>query len=364
MTGPAETVVQLVVALKRLGLEALFACGQVRGDGRPSLLQFASSCAIQPVTDFILRKHFDVVSSIRDAPKLAEFIREERIDIIHTHLLGDHVVGAWASQQAGCGIVVRSVHSLGRLFMRLRARILTGNLTHGLILHSRYHQRLARHIWPLPTERTLLLPPPVALERFRNVGRSLRERFGFREDDVVAAIVGRIQRRRRVTLFLEALARAREKLPYLKGLVIGRGTKRKSLVEEPIRRLGLEDSVVVGGYFEGDEYPAALASCDFGVYLAPGTDETAKALRELMALGKPVIAGRVGMLPELVEGRGVVVGLNAGDLAEAMVRLGRDGEVRERFGEEAARFARERMRVGEYARRVALFYERLLAMRA
>ena len=365
LTGPAETVLEEILALRRLGVDILFACGRVRGRGEPTLLERARQLSIPLVTDFILRKHFDVVSSIRDAPKLAEFIREERIDVLHCHLLGDHVVGVWARQQAESGIVVRSVHSLGRLFMRVRAKVLTGNLTDAVIVHSRYHMRLARHIWALPSHRVLLLPPPVNLQRFRaQDDGGFRTRFGFGEGDVVVALVGRLQRRRRVVLFLEALSAARKKVPKLKGLIIGRGTKKVSLVDEPLKRLGLEGAVCVAGYFDGDNYPRALAACDFAVYLAPGSDETAKALRELLAMGKPVVAGKVGMLPELVEDGGVVTGLTVEEVAEAMVRLGQDEGLRKRLSEGARRFAKTRFQLGEYARRVLLFYERLLTMRA
>ena len=365
LTGPAETVLEEILALQRLGVDVLFACGRVRGKGKPTLLQKARQLSIPLVTDFVLRKHFDVVSSIRDAPKLAQFIREERIDVLHCHLLGDHVVGAWARQQAESGVVVRSVHSLGRLFMRVRAKVLTARLTDAIIVHSRYHMRHARHIWALPPERVLLLPPPLNLQRFRaQDDGGFRTRFGFGRSDVVAALVGRLQRRRRVTLFLEALSTARKKAPQLKGLIIGRGTKKGTLVDEPLKRLGLENAVCVAGYFDGDDYPRALAACDFAVYLAPGSDETAKALRELLAMGKPVIAGKIGMLPELVEEGGVVTGLTAEDVAEAMANLAQDERLRRRLGEGARRFAETRLQLAEYARRVLLFYERLLTTRA
>ena len=61
-------------------------------------------------------------------------------------------------------------------------------------------------------------------------------------------------------------------------------------------------------------------------------------------MGKPVIASRRGLLPELVEHEecGLVIDDNPEALAQAILRLARDKEMRQRFGQAAAQKAREK----------------------
>ena len=363
LTGPAETVLLVVRELRAMGLDVMFSCSRFQRPKSSSIEQRAAEFGIEALTPFILRKHFDVVSSIRDAPEMAEFIDAAGVDVLHANLLGDHVVAGWASRKAERGVVVRSVWSMGRLFLRVRARVLTRRVTDAVVLHSEYHKRQALNAWPLPKERILTLPPPVELERFSPERVSpMKERFGFSESDVLAAVVGRVQKRRRLSIFFEALRRARQKAPELKGVVIGRGTHLQEVAEEPVRRLGLEHAVHLAGYLRGGEYANALATCDVGVHVRPGTDETARALRELMAAGTPVIVGRTGMLGELLlDGEsGFVVDEKPERFAEKLVALARDATLRRKMGEAARRHAEEHFSLKKYAAGLVEFYERLL----
>ncbi|MAF83499.1 MAG: hypothetical protein CL797_05290 [Chromatiales bacterium] len=77
--------------------------------------------------------------------------------------------------------------------------------------------------------------------------------------------------------------------------------------------------------------------------------------------GKPVVAARRGMLPELIQHEkvGFVVD-SPQDLADAMVRLANDPDLRRRLGENAAEYARGNFRLEDQARGVAELYQRLM----
>jgi glycosyltransferase involved in cell wall biosynthesis len=83
-----------------------------------------------------------------------------------------------------------------------------------------------------------------------------------------------------------------------------------------------------------------------------------------MAMGKPVIAGRSGLLPELVEdGRcGLVTDDSEADkLAEAIMRLARNRSLREKLGRAAAAKAKEKFDIERQAEAIADLYRRLAA---
>jgi glycosyltransferase involved in cell wall biosynthesis len=44
-----------------------------------------------------------------------------------------------------------------------------------------------------------------------------------------------------------------------------------------------------------------ISACDFGVVASTGSEATARVALEFMATGKPVMASRVGILPEMVD---------------------------------------------------------------
>jgi glycosyltransferase involved in cell wall biosynthesis len=171
-----------------------------------------------------------------------------------------------------------------------------------------------------------------------------------------------MQRHRRWEVLLEAMKLAIERAPNLRMLVIGKGTHREQSVIGPARQMGLANHVLFPGY-RTDDFVDYLAALDFKVFLMPGSDGTCRAAREAMAMGKPVIAARRGMLPELVPDgvAGLVIDDTPANLADAMVRLAQDAALRARLGEGARHHARTHFRLEDQAAAVAAMYEKLLA---
>jgi len=209
------------------------------------------------------------------------------------------------------------------------------------------------------------LDPPIDLARFdpaRVV--SSRATLGVPEDAFCLGIVARMQTHRRFDVLLEAVRRAAERAPELRVLVVGRGTHRRSVAEEPARRLGLADRVVFAGYRAAD-YVDVLSALDVKAFLVPGSDGSCRAVREALALGRPVIAAARGMLPEIVEhgATGLVIEDTPETLADAIVRLCRDRELRERMGRAARESARRRFSLAGQAEAIERAYRRLLERR-
>lgn len=362
LTGPAEPVLNLVAGLKRRGVDVIFACGQFHPGERSSIEQRAQELGIDPVTDFRLRKHFSVADNVRDLPAIARFAAEHEVDIVHTHLLNDHLLGGWAARHCGRPVlVVRTVHSLGSLWRRFRARHLTRNITDALIVGSSYHFTHSRKLFDVPEERIWRIEPAVDLQRFSPARAvpDMRAELGIDEGDFVVGVVARIQKRRRFNVFLHALRDAREQIPHLKALVVGRGTHKEVVAEKPVRKLGLEDAVIFSGYRKGGEYVGLLKAMDVKVFLVPGTDETCRALREAMAMGRPVIGAQRGVIPEIVDDgiNGFVLKDTSANLSQAFIRLARNREMLERFSRAARKKATQKFDLEEYVEQVLGVYE-------
>jgi glycosyltransferase involved in cell wall biosynthesis len=176
-------------------------------------------------------------------------------------------------------------------------------------------------------------------------------------------MVARFQKYRRTEVFLEAVKTIVEEFPNIKVLLVGRSSQMEENVIQPMKRLGIEPWVVLGGY-RADDYIDTLACMDLFVFLMAGSDGTARALREAMAMGKPVIVADRGILPELVENRisGLVVEETPEALADATLQLLRHPELRMGMGKAAWKKAHQDFRLDQQAKAVETFYEEMITL--
>lgn len=155
---------------------------------------------------------------------------------------------------------------------------------------------------------------------------------------------------------MPAVARAR---PTVEAIVIGDGPERPR-IEGLVRELGLEERVRLLGRRPHDEMPALLSSADIAVF--PSLMEaTSVAALECMACELPVVASRVGGLPEIVDEE---VGALAGpgdpeDLAAALLRV-LDRDDRGEMGRRARRRVVERWSNDRLASRHLDLYRELV----
>ena len=160
--------------------------------------------------------------------------------------------------------------------------------------------------------------------------------LGIKSSDVVVGIVARLQRHRRYEVFLEAMKLVSITHTHVKAIIVGRGTYAEEVAYSPVREMGLEDVVIMAGYRK-DDYLDVLALFDMKVFLVPGSDGSCRAARELMAMGKPIIAARRGMLPEIVDDgvNGLLIDDSPENLAAAIIKLAGNMEMREKMGQKA-----------------------------
>lgn len=335
-TGPAEPAVNLCLSLKEMGHDVVFACGS-SPDGNENFVALkAAERGVPPVTEFNLRKHFRFASNIADLFALRRFLKAERFDIVHTHLPNDHLVGGFAARRSGSGaVVIRTDYSGDALAGTARNRYLIKRLTDGLLVVS--DAGMAGNIERFGLDERVVgrIEGAVDLDRFVPGGRrgKVRTDLGIKENDVVVGIVARVQRHRQFDLLLRAVALAVKEFAGLKLLVIGRGTHINEIAVEPVKMMEIGRNVVFSGYRSGD-YVDVLDCMDINVFLVPGSDGSCRAVREVMAMGKPVIASRRGILPELLgDGEtGLNVAETPQEIASAILRLVSDEGMRVRLG--------------------------------
>ena len=362
-TGPAEPTVNLCRHLRRRGYVVDFACARPPGDQPQALEYQAEARHVEPVLDFHLKKRLNLFTNLNDIRALTEYIDRGEVEIVHVHSSHDHYIGSRAARKANNQpFVVRTNHLGVPIPPKLRYRWVMRGHTHGWVALTQSCLEADVRNFGLDASHAIVVEGAVDLERFDadKEFADVRGALGISREEVVACVVARAQRHRRFDVLLAALEGAMKEEPSLRAMILGRGTHFDALVRRPVRELGISEKVILPGYRTND-YVDYLAAADFKVFLVPGSDGSCRAVREAMALGKPVIASRHGLLPELVEdGRcGLVVDDTPDDIMAAILRMTRDREMREQMGRNARAKAREKFDIERQVEAISELYMRL-----
>ncbi len=310
-TGPSEPVLILADALAKRGHEVLFAVQKPPEDAGQAntIVTFARARGVRIDTSLDWDRRtkpdnlFGIPGIIRDARRLARIIEEFRADVINAHSDHDHITAALARRFAAARpVLVRTDHKRDSFPAGIATRFLLSRGTDGIITFSSGAAWRITETFSFPKSRLLVADPALDLARWQPgpPAKNMRAAFGIEPDAFVIGMVARFQAYRKTDRVIAAFARLAKKHPEARLLLLGRSSQMEQSVRRPARRLGVADRVITPGYIRED-YRDALASMDAFVFMMPGSDGTARALREAMALGLPVVAARIGMLPEIVE---------------------------------------------------------------
>jgi glycosyltransferase involved in cell wall biosynthesis len=194
-----------------------------------------------------------------------------------------------------------------------------------------------------------------------DVGEVRRE-LGLREDRPTIAVVGRLSPEKGQRDFVDAMALIASIVPPVQALIVGDGPEEGRLRAQ-VAALGLRAAIRFTGYRpEMDRIYAAI-----DLLVLPSLSEgLPNVVLEAMAHGQPVVATRVGGVPEVIEDgtSGVLVEPGAARaLAGAVVTLLRNPGLRAAMGRAARERVERSFSVGARAKRILAMYGEVLQRR-
>jgi glycosyltransferase involved in cell wall biosynthesis len=264
--------------------------------------------------------------------RMAKQFRSDGIQLVHTHHLGQLLYGGVAGRLAGAKVVhtEHDFYSLQRRRLQRLLRVLSG-LTNAVTGVTESVTAFLQDQVGIRPSKLRTIRNGVNLPRFRSAMSVPRSELGWGEADVVIGCVARLEPEKGHEILLEAFRLLRRRSEGVRLLLIGDGTEIRKL-KDLVNSCGYGDSIRFVGLRM--DIPELLATCDI-VALASLNEGLPMALLEAMAAGKPVVASRVGGLPQLLgEGKyGLLV--PPGDpvaLADALERLVHDQARREEVG--------------------------------
>jgi glycosyltransferase involved in cell wall biosynthesis len=371
-TGPADPILNLCKGLEKRGHEVILAYQKPPFPVEDSIEKRVRLAGVKATDQFRLNHGIKAYhpqflwSNLRDILDITNYLRHEKFDVLNVHHSHGHILGGIAARRCGHPVpIVRTDHKRDPLKPSLGNRFLISQLTDGMITFSERARREDAEHFKLPPERVSKILPALDLDRYdpwRDY-QDMRTVLGIGPEKVIIGMIARYQKYRRTSVFLEAIKAITRDFRNIKVLLVGRSSQMEESVVKPMKQLALEEWVTLAGYRTTD-YLDTLACMDIFIFLMAGSDGTARALREAMAMGKPIIVANRGMLPELVEDgvSGLVVNDTPEELARSILYLLHHPERRETLGKAAYQKAHRDFRLDQQVEAVEKFFQEMIRL--
>ena len=291
-------------------------------------------------------------------------LRRERIDVLHTHAFGQNAWGSVIGRLARVPVVIAHEHNwafTGRALRPFIDRELIARCADAMIVVSWEARRRMIEIERISPQRLVRLPNGIrALPP--GDGRAIRAELGIGTDDPVIGTVCIMRPEKALDVLVRAAALVMTDFPRLQVVIAGDGEDRARL-ETVIDQLELEERVHLTG--ARTDVPNILAAIDVAV-LSSDYEGSPLSVLEFMDAGKPIVATRVGGVPELIDDgvQGALV--PPGDvaaLAAAISAVLRDPHGASEMGARARERCRREFSLDSTAERLQRLYEQLHSRR-
>jgi len=315
------------------------------------------------VNEYSLFKYPDYTLPL--SVRIMEVCEEHQLDILHVHYAVPHATAALlAKQMLGpqkCPIIVTTLHGTDtnlmgkdpnyRPIIKYSIENSNGVTTVSESLKAQTLETFGiKH--PITVIPNFYAPPLIEVTR-----DAVRQKLNIAEDEHLLLHMSNLRPGKRVIDILEAVARLKNQ-SRTKLLILAGGDFKK--YEADVSRLQINDRVIV--IDDVHDIEPYLLACDLGVY-ASEAESFGLSILETLAHGKPVVATRVGGVPEVIqEGTtGILVPERSPQaLAEALDYLIDHPEILATMGRVAAKDANARFLPAAIRDQYVVFYRQLL----
>jgi glycosyltransferase involved in cell wall biosynthesis len=268
---------------------------------RTAAMRFAAINRVTAAASYGL----NVWDSARFVPELASVIRRERVDLVYCNNMMVKAIGALAARQTGtpCVFHVRNVHERAGRVLLYAGTLARFHQVKRIIAVSEASAAPYRRFAP---GKVCVIRNGVDLSGFDpdTVPRgTFRRELGVSPTAVLVGYTGQFIPRKGLDVLIRAAARVLPGRPDLEFVAVGWSPAGSTVdhqagYEKLARDLGVGSRIRFVG-FRDDVRPAVV---DFDMLVLPAwQDPFPRAVIEALALGVPVVASRVGGIPEIVE---------------------------------------------------------------
>lgn len=329
-SSDAYWAARVSVELERAGHQVTFAC---RRGTESRVIDRARAAGVRRIELLELPGGVNPAADAADLRRLRRWLPD--LDVVHAHRGKEHWLAALANRLSRrprpivrTRHIVQPVrsHPLNRwLYRRGTALVVT-------VTEAIRQQYLAAGL--VDADRVVALPGGVDADAWRpgRSPRALRAALGVADGVPVIGLLGGFRAMKGHTVALEAVARLARAGRAFHVAMVGGGSMHLQI--RALRtRLDLAHRVtIMDGLVDA---PEMVAGFDAALYVPLESDGMSRVLFEYMAAGRPVVASRVGVVPEVLVDREsalLVPGGEVGALADAIDTLLADPALGARLG--------------------------------
>jgi glycosyltransferase involved in cell wall biosynthesis len=248
--------------------------------------------------------------SLSAAWQMGRILRKHRPAVLHLHFTDTSAAFLWPARFCGVKKVFFTDHisrpegwtiSRRPLWKRIAIRMLHAPIT-TVICVSEYNRRCLAGLGGLPQDRLQCIYNGVDLGR---IAKGLahpgefRRAYSIPQDRVVVMQVCWMIPEKGIADLLQAAKLVLDKSPNVHFIFAGEGRCRQEY-EQTAERLGLGPHVTFTGRLQDPMAEGAFAAADIVCQVSRWEEAFGWTIAEAMASGKPLVATRVGGIPEVV----------------------------------------------------------------
>jgi glycosyltransferase involved in cell wall biosynthesis len=323
-------------------------------------LYFKAKEADLPIFSLRMRNEFDLMAILRLAIKM----RRNRCLLAHFHDAHSVAVGSIAASLAKVPIRIisrRVDFPLRRNFFTKRKY--TKNVDAIIAISEGVKEVLIKG--GIRADSIEIVPSGIDFSIYEKASSSdyLRREFSFAPDDYLVGIVAHLADHKGHKYLIQATKILKEYTDKIKVIIVGEGPLRWKLSKQA-QDLKIKDIVFFLGFRE--DIPQILSSLDLFV-LSSYLEGLGSSLLDAMACRLPVVATRIGGIPEVVLHRetGLLVPpRNSFSLAKAILKLYKDRALASRLGNRGYEVVRQKFSVETMAEKIIDVYEKIATRKA
>jgi glycosyltransferase involved in cell wall biosynthesis len=297
-----------------------------------------------------------------DLRRLAHWLKDARADIVHTHMYASNISGVLAARWARVPVIISHLHATHEWRSRTR------------VLMERFNDRFRDGYLAVSGAvrdaflETTRLNCPDKIKVLYNISRfsdtplagdatGLRQELALPADCPIVGTITRLVPVKGLDILLRAARIVVAQRPEVRFVLVGKG-KMKEELARLAAELGIEKNII----FAGERLYVENFYALFDLFLLSSrTEGCPNVLLEAMHFGNPIVATRVGGVPELI--RDGETGLLAAsespeELAKAVQRVLNDRVFARRMAIKAAEFSKKFTRAN-YLATLQQYYEQL-----
>jgi glycosyltransferase involved in cell wall biosynthesis len=356
-SSDAYWAARATVELERAGHDVTLVCKR-RSEAR--VIRRARDEGVSRVETLALAGGVDPVADLLDLRSLVKWLPTTQV--LHVHRGKEHWLAALANRLSySRRPLVRTRHIVQPVRPHALNRWLYRHATDHVVTVTEAIRAQLVASGLAAADRVVAIPGGVDAERFRPDAVSardggLRSRLALPPGIPLIGLVSGFRVMKGHQTVIEAAARLAGDGHPFHLLLVGQGPLLPR-VRAQVEAAGLGSHISILGFV--DDLPATMAALDVALYSALESDGMSRVLWEYLAAGVPVVATRVGVVPEVLEDGATALLVPAGEpvpLAAAIERLLRDPALRKRLGEAGAALVRERFSGARLAERLTALY--------